>query len=62
MSKNGKFIITKDENTAMQLEMQGFEMINFQDGVYTFLNDGEVRMNFGKLEKGKYKFTNKMNF
>lgn len=62
MSKNGKFIITQDETTAMQLEMQGFEMINFKNGMYTFLNDGEVRMNFNKLEKGKYKFTNKMNF
>ena len=62
MSKGGKFIITKNENTADSLEMQGFELISFKDGVYTFLNDGDVRMNFSKIEKGTYKFTNKMNF
>lgn len=62
MSKNGKFIITKDERTADALEAQGFEMISFKNGMYTFINDGAVRMNFSKLEKGTYKFTNKMNF
>lgn len=62
MSKNGKFIITKNEETASQLDMQGFEMISFRDGMYTFLNDGNIKMSFNKLEKGTYKFTNKMNF
>lgn len=62
MAKDGKFIITKDEATADALEAQGFEMINFKNGVYTFINDGVVKMNFGRLEKGTYKFTNKMNF
>ena len=61
MSKNGKFIITKDEKTADQLEMQGCTMINFQDGVYVFLNDC-AKMNFSKLEKKSYKITNNMNF
>jgi hypothetical protein len=61
MSKNGKFIITKDENTADQLEMQGCTMINFQNGVYVFLNDCE-KMNFSKLEKKSYKITNNMHF
>ena len=61
MSKNGKFIITKDEKTADQLEMQGCTMISFQDGVYVFLNDC-VKMNFGKLEKKSYKITNNMYF
>ena len=61
MSKNGKFIITKDEKTADQLEMQGCTMINFQDGIYVFLNDC-AKMNFSKLEKKSYKITNNMNF
>lgn len=59
--KNGKFIITKNENTADQLDMQGYTMINFQDGIYVFLNDCN-KMNFNKLEKGTYTFTDKMNF
>lgn len=59
--KNGKFIITKNENTADQLDMQGCTMINFQDGMYVFLNDCN-KMNFNKLKKGTYTFTDKMYF
>lgn len=62
MSKKGKFIITKDEHVADSLEMQGFELINFSNGVYTYLNDKNIKMNFNKLEKGKYSFTDKMFF
>lgn len=62
MSKKGKFIITKDENVADSLEAQGFELINFSNGVYTYLNDKNVKMNFNKLEKGTYKITDKMFF
>lgn len=61
MSKNGKFIITKDEKTADQLEMQGCTLIGFQNGMYVFLNDCD-RMNFGKLAKKSYKITDNMYF
>lgn len=59
--KNGKFIITQDENTATELELQGCTMINFQNGTYVFLNDCD-KMNFGGLRKKTYKFTDNMYF
>ena len=62
MSKNGKFIITKDEHASDSLESQGLELINFSNGVYTYLNDKNVKMNFSKLKKGTYSFTDKMFF
>lgn len=58
--KNGKFIITQDESTADELEMLGCTLINYDNGTYTYLNDSD-RMNFSQLEKGTYKFTNKIN-
>ena len=62
MSKNGKFILTKNEKTADELEAQGFTLINFSNGTFVFLNDSEIRMNFSKLEKKSYTFTNNMYF
>lgn len=62
MSKNGKFIVTKSEHVSDSLEAQGFELINFSNGVYTYLNDRSIKMNFNKLEKGTYSFTDKMFF
>lgn len=59
--KNGKFIITQNEKTADQLDMQGCTMISFQNGTYVFLNDCE-KMNFGRLEKKTYKVTDNMYF
>ena len=62
MSKNGKFILTKNEKTADELENQGFTLVNFSNGTFVFLNDSEIRMNFSKLEKKSYAFTNNMYF
>ncbi len=58
--KNGKFIITQDESTADELEMLGCTLINYDNDTYIYLNDSD-RMNFSQLEKGTYKFTNKIN-
>ena len=59
--KNGKFIITQDENTATELEIQGCTMINFNNGTYVFLNDCD-KMDFSMLRKKTYKITNNMYF
>ena len=60
ISKDCKFIITHDENTADELEALGCTLINYENGTYTYLNDSG-RMNFSQLEKGTYKFTNRLN-
>lgn len=62
MSKKSKFILTKNEKTADELENQGFTLINFSNGTFVFLNDSDIRMNFSKLEKKSYTFTNNMYF
>ena len=60
--KNGKFIITKDPLVAAQLEDQGLTQLkNTSGGHYVFLNEPELKMNFSTI-KGKYTFTDKMNF
>lgn len=60
--KNGKFILTQNDRTAMELEACGYELINFSNGTYVYLNNSSVKMNFNKLEKGTYTFTNNMYF
>lgn len=62
MAKTGKFIITKDPNVAQQLENQGLmQLENTSSGHYVFLNEPGFKLNFSSI-KGKYTFTDKMNF
>ena len=62
MAKKGKFIITKDPMVAQQLEDQGLVQIkNASGGHFVFLNEQDFKLNFSSI-KGKYTFTDKMNF
>lgn len=60
--KNGKFIVTSNDETADALESQGFTLINYSNGTYVYLNESPMKVNFNKLEKGTYAFTNTLHF
>lgn len=64
-SKEKKFIVTKDLDTAYLLKKTGFTLVNYNDGVFCFLNDEEkvaINKNTFATHKMRYTFTNKMTF
>lgn len=48
------FIKTKDEETKKTLEKEGFTLLSYQNGFYTFLNDSIARFS----DKEKIIYTN----
>ena len=54
MEKTMNFIKTKDEETKKVLEKEGFTLLSYQNGVYTFLNDSVARFS----DKEKIIYTN----
>lgn len=59
--KNGKFITTKDEKVAEQLENQGLVQLNSNNGTFIFINEPGFKLNFSEI-KGKYSFTDTLHF
>lgn len=56
-----KFITTKDKSIADKLETQGFRPVSFAYGVYTFVNDGAIKLSFSSDEMKKVCYTNKLH-
>lgn len=54
MEETMNFIKTKDEETKKTLEKEGFTLLSYQNGFYTFLNDSMARFS----DKEKIIYTN----
>lgn len=54
---NNNFVKTTDENVAKELSAT-LKLVNNQNGVWTFLNDG--KMTFSDNNKDKIVFSNKL--
>ena len=56
-NKNNKamFIKTKDEETSKTLMQEGFELVDYTNGVWTFVNNVERTLIF---EKNKVAYSN----
>lgn len=59
MDKN--FIVTNDRETADKLVEAGFQMVQFTESSWTFLNDNTKFM-FAENEGLKFAYTNKIMF
>lgn len=48
--KNNKtmFIKTKDKETSETLKSEGFQLVDYTDGIWTFMNDSNRPMIFDK--------------
>ncbi len=55
---NKKFIITKDESTAIKLKANGFQEVSNDSGVYVFLNQPPTNFDFANFDKTKMAYTN----
>lgn len=51
-----RFIKTADEETAKQLEAEGFDLLSHSNGVWTFINNGKMTFD----GSGKIVMTNKL--
>ena len=60
MEKKELFIKTKDEETRNVLIQEGFEMIDYSAGVWTFLNC-PAKYNDTKVDSVKIVFSNMLN-
>ena len=58
---NKKFIITKDELTAIKLKNNGFQEVSNISGVYVFLNQPPTNFNFDNFDKTKMAYTNMLS-
>ena len=56
-----KFIVTKDESTAMALKASGLKEVSSIGGVYTFLNQLPANFSFANFDKTKVAYTNTIN-
>lgn len=56
-----KFIITKDESTAMVLKANGVQEVSHIGEVYVFLNQFPTNFNFANFDKTKIAYTNTIN-
>ena len=55
---DGKFVTTRDKETSEKLEEKGMTLVNYANGVWTFIND--KKFSFDKEDK--LRFTNKLCF
>ena len=53
-----KFIITKDESTANKLLTCGFQLVNQNSGVWTFLNIVPKKFSFAEIDTKTYSYSN----
>jgi hypothetical protein len=58
---NKKFIITKDELTAIKLKANGFQEVSNASGVYVFLNQLPINFDFANFDKTKIAYTNMLS-
>ena len=56
-----KFIATKDKSIADRLKAQGFHPVSFSYGIYTFTNDGAIKLNFNSEDSKKVYYTDKLH-
>jgi hypothetical protein len=56
-----RFIMCKDEKIANELQGLGCKLLNFNDGIYTLVNNSKS-IKFSEEFKNKIVFTNKLNF
>ena len=52
------FIKTSDASTAETLIKLGFQQIDEQGGIYTFLNTGKVQFSDSDIDKSKIQYIN----
>lgn len=56
-----KFITTKEKYIADKLKAQGFSLVSFSYGVYTFVNNGAIKLNFNSEDIKKVYYTDKLH-
>lgn len=56
------FIKTSDSEIASKLSKFGFQKINEQNGIYTFLNTGMIQFLENDIDKSKIKYSNILTF
>lgn len=54
------FIKTSDVSTAETLIRLGFQQIDEQSGIYTFLNTGKLQFSDSDIDKSKIQYSNNL--
>ena len=54
---NKKFIIVKDEATALKLIASGFRLVSQLNNIYTFMNQVPQNFTFDEIDKSKLAYT-----
>lgn len=54
-----KFLFTYDEDSANELKSRGYQLLNFSNGKWVFINDVNKPMNFSMT---KVAYTNVLTF
>lgn len=52
------FIKTSDKETMENLKLNGFDLIDFNNGIWTFLNCANLKINFDLESNEKINFSN----
>lgn len=55
------FLKTSDTTTADKLKILGFQNINFENGIYTFLNTDKIQFS-DDIDKTKINYSNILTF
>ena len=55
------FIKTSDSETASKMINLGFQKIDEQNGIYTFLNTGTIRFSNDDIDKKKIQYSNMLS-
>lgn len=56
------FIHTNDEPTKLMLEQLGFVLVNYNNGVWTFINDSSLHFDNKDIYEDKIMYSNLMHF
>lgn len=55
------FIKTSDSETASKMINLGFQKVNEQNGIYTFLNTGTIQFSNDDIDKKKIQYSNMLS-
>ena len=56
-----KFIVVSDSEIANKLTNLGFQIVNSQNGIYTFMNTGRLQFS-SDIDRSKIRYSNILTF
>ena len=59
MKDKAMFIKTKDQETSEKLKTEGFKLVDYTNGIWTFINDPDYSITF---DEKKVTYSNMLHF